>query len=160
MTREDFTSVASQHAVFGRRFIRHLSALVRIYWTSPDARQGMLLLAGTVMLELATVYGNFRLADGQRRMIDALQEGEPTPFLAAIGFFARRGRVSNGSYHGRKGLQPPCARFRSVARYARHEPSVCDRVRAIGRVRDRQRYLLSGFMGRAAVAGERPAARA
>ena len=74
--------------VFGRRFLRHLSALVRIYWTSPDARRGALLLAGTVLLEFGTVYGNFRLADGERRMIDALQDGDATVFLAALGFFA------------------------------------------------------------------------
>jgi putative ATP-binding cassette transporter len=74
--------------VFGRRFLRHLSALVRIYWTSSDARTGAGLLAGTVLLEFGSVYGNFRLADGERRMIDAVQNGDATTFLFAVAFFA------------------------------------------------------------------------
>jgi putative ATP-binding cassette transporter len=78
----------ARDAVFGRRFLRHLRNLVRIYWTSPDARWGTLLLAGAVALELATVYGNLRLSDAERRIMDAVQDKEPTAFLAAIALFA------------------------------------------------------------------------
>ncbi len=78
----------SRQAVFGRRFIRHLCELIRIYWTSPDARWGALLLAGIVFLELGTVYGNLLLSDAERRMMDAVQDKQATVFLAALGLFA------------------------------------------------------------------------
>jgi putative ATP-binding cassette transporter len=77
-----------RQAVFGRRFIRHLRELVRIYWTSADARWGGLLLGGAVFLELGTVYGNLRLSDAERRIMDAVQHKQPTAFLAAMGLFA------------------------------------------------------------------------
>jgi hypothetical protein len=38
--------------VFGRRFARHLWRLVGVYWTSPDARWGALLLALAIAFEL------------------------------------------------------------------------------------------------------------
>jgi putative ATP-binding cassette transporter len=76
------------HAVFGRRFIRHLRDLIGIYAKSPDARWGALLLAGAVSLELGTVYGNLRLSGAERRIMDALQDKQPTAFLAATGLFA------------------------------------------------------------------------
>lgn len=47
----------SAHALFGVRFVRHRYRLTRVYWTSPDAAKGGLLLALTVALELGTVYG-------------------------------------------------------------------------------------------------------
>jgi vitamin B12/bleomycin/antimicrobial peptide transport system ATP-binding/permease protein len=78
----------SRHPVFGRRFIHHLSELIRIYWTSPDAGRGALLAAGAVSLELGTVYGNLRLSDAERRMMDAVQSQQAAAFLAAIGLFA------------------------------------------------------------------------
>src|ERR1051326_1532244 len=77
-----------RQAVFGRRFIRHLWELIRIYWASPDARWGALLLAGAIFLELGTVYGNLRLSDAERRIMDAVQDKQPTAFLAAMGLFA------------------------------------------------------------------------
>ena len=55
--------LAHTHALFGPRFARHLARLTRLYWTSPDAPKGGLLLAATVALELGTVYGNVLLAD-------------------------------------------------------------------------------------------------
>ena len=76
------------HAVFGRRFIRHLGELVRVYWTSADARAGAVLLAGAVVLELGTVYANLRLSDAERRIMDAVQAGQPAAFGAAIALFA------------------------------------------------------------------------
>jgi putative ATP-binding cassette transporter len=74
--------------VFGRRFLRHLWRLLRIYWTSPDVRPGALLLAGAIALELGTVFGNLLLSDAERRIMDALQQAQPRAFLAAIGLFA------------------------------------------------------------------------
>ncbi len=78
----------SRHPIFGRRFIGHLWRLISIYWTSPDALRGMLLLAGATCLELGAVYGNLRLADAERRIMDALQAEQPTAFFAAIALFA------------------------------------------------------------------------
>ena len=74
-------------AVFGRRFARHLWRLIRIYWASPDARWGALLLAGAIALELGTVYANLQIAEAQRRIMDALEQRESAAFLAATGFF-------------------------------------------------------------------------
>jgi vitamin B12/bleomycin/antimicrobial peptide transport system ATP-binding/permease protein len=71
--------------VFGRRFARHLVRLIGIYWRSPDAKWGGLLLALAVALELATVYGNLWLADMERRVFDALQDKDPGSFFTAIG---------------------------------------------------------------------------
>jgi putative ATP-binding cassette transporter len=79
---------AGRHAIFGRRFIGHLWRLVRIYWASPDAHRGLLLLAGAISLELGTVYGNLRLADAERRIMDAVQDKQPTAFFAAMALFA------------------------------------------------------------------------
>jgi putative ATP-binding cassette transporter len=74
-------------AVFGLRFARHLWRLIRVYWLSPDARWGGLLLALAIVLELGTVWGNFLVADAERRILDGLAERQPTAFLAAILFF-------------------------------------------------------------------------
>jgi putative ATP-binding cassette transporter len=78
---------ARKPAVFGRRFARALWRLLRIYWTSSDAKWGGLLLAGAILLELGTVYGNFLLSDAERRAFDALELKQWTSFLAAIGLF-------------------------------------------------------------------------
>jgi vitamin B12/bleomycin/antimicrobial peptide transport system ATP-binding/permease protein len=77
-----------RHAIFGRRFIHHLWELIHIYWTLPDARPGALLLAGAVFLEVGTVYGNLRLSDAERRIMDAVQNKQAMAFLAALGLFA------------------------------------------------------------------------
>jgi putative ATP-binding cassette transporter len=74
--------------LFGRRFLHHLSELVRIYWRSPDAGRGALLAVGAILLELGTVYGNLRLSDAERRIMDAVQLKQTPAFLAALGLFA------------------------------------------------------------------------
>jgi putative ATP-binding cassette transporter len=74
--------------IFGRRFLGHMWRLLRVYWTSPDAPWGVLLLAGAVSLELGTVYANLGLADAERRIMDALQDKQPSVFLEAVGLFA------------------------------------------------------------------------
>lgn len=72
---------------FGRDFVRRLWRLTRLYWTSPDAKRGGLLLALAVALELGTVSGTFVLADAQRRIFDALQDRDSGAFLQGIGLF-------------------------------------------------------------------------
>ncbi|MET0152124.1 MAG: hypothetical protein ABW298_05905 [Candidatus Binatia bacterium] len=46
---------AKPQAIFGGWFARNLWRLTRVYWTSPAARQGVLLLALAVALEFGTV---------------------------------------------------------------------------------------------------------
>lgn len=76
-----------KHALFGPRFFKHLARLTRLYWRSPDAPRSILLLLVTIVLELATVYGVVALSDVQRRLFDAFQDKQMTPFLEAIGLF-------------------------------------------------------------------------
>ncbi|TMA31989.1 MAG: ABC transporter ATP-binding protein/permease [Deltaproteobacteria bacterium] len=78
----------SQRALFGAEFARRFARLTRLYWASPDGRRGALLLALSVALELATVYGNFVLADAQRRIYDALQDRAAAAFFAGVALFA------------------------------------------------------------------------
>ena len=73
--------------IVGRHLLRALLKLARVYWSSPDAKRGALLLALTVALELATVYGNLQLADAERRVMDALEQKQAAPFFAAAGVF-------------------------------------------------------------------------
>jgi len=77
----------SSHALFGRRFARHLARLTRVYWTSPDALKGGLLLALTISLELCTVYGNVRLSVAQRRIFDAFEGKQMAALYGAFGVF-------------------------------------------------------------------------
>jgi putative ATP-binding cassette transporter len=79
---------ARKPAVFGRRFARALWRLTRVYWTSSDAKWGGLLLAGAILLEFGTVYGNLLISDAERRALDALELRQWASFLAAIGLFA------------------------------------------------------------------------
>ncbi len=78
---------AQHQPIFGRRFARNLWRLTRIYWTSPAARKGGVLLALAVALELGTVYGNVLLAQAARRVFDAVQEKQMAAFFAGMGSF-------------------------------------------------------------------------
>jgi len=78
---------ARKPTMVGRRFLAAVVGLVRIYWASPDGKRGALLLGLTVVLELATVYGNLQLADAERRILDALEQKQAAPFFAATGVF-------------------------------------------------------------------------
>jgi vitamin B12/bleomycin/antimicrobial peptide transport system ATP-binding/permease protein len=73
--------------IFDRRFARHLWRLIRIYWGSPDARWGSVLLAIAVALEIGTVAGTFLVANAERRIIDGLEQRDATAFAGAIGVF-------------------------------------------------------------------------
>jgi vitamin B12/bleomycin/antimicrobial peptide transport system ATP-binding/permease protein len=72
-------------AIFGLRFARHLWALTRIYWKSPDAKWGALLLAGAISLELGMVYANTMIANAQRAIFDALQIKQSAALVTALG---------------------------------------------------------------------------
>ncbi len=47
---------ARKPTIVGRRLLKALAQIARIYWSSPDARWGALLLALTIVLELGAVY--------------------------------------------------------------------------------------------------------
>jgi putative ATP-binding cassette transporter len=71
----------------GRRLARALWEIVRIYWTSPDAKWGGLLLAGAVVLEYGAVRTTFYVSDAQRRMIEVLEGRDAADFMYRIGWF-------------------------------------------------------------------------
>ncbi len=73
--------------VFGIRFLRALWRLLRVYWSSADAVPGLALLVASIALELATVWTNVLLSDGQRRIFDALELKSSDKFFSAIAFF-------------------------------------------------------------------------
>jgi putative ATP-binding cassette transporter len=75
---------AGRAAIFGSRFVRHLSRLVGVYWRSADAPWGAFLLAIAVIFELWTVWGSFRVADAEREILDALARREAPAFLSAV----------------------------------------------------------------------------
>jgi putative ATP-binding cassette transporter len=70
----------------GRALARALWRLIRIYWTSPDAKWGALLLGGAVALQLGGVYVNVLVAFGQRHVGDALGARDATAFSRSLGF--------------------------------------------------------------------------
>jgi putative ATP-binding cassette transporter len=78
---------AKKPAIAGRHLLRALWRLVRVYWTSADAKWGVLLLAATIALELGAVWGNLMLADAERRVMDALEQRDGATFFAATMVF-------------------------------------------------------------------------
>jgi putative ATP-binding cassette transporter len=74
---------ARKPALRGRRLARALLRLVRIYWTSADAKWGALLLLGAVALEIATVYASLLIADTQRQAVEGLENYQPGDFALA-----------------------------------------------------------------------------
>lgn len=80
-------SLNRSRSLFGRRFACELWAFVRIYWASPDAKRGGLLLALAVGLELGTVYGNVLLAYSQQQIFDTVQNRDMATFFASLGIF-------------------------------------------------------------------------
>ena len=77
----------SSTGLFGPRFARDLWRLTRIYWSSPDAPIGALLLALCISLELATVHASVMIADAERRIFDALGDRDVTSFFSSMGLF-------------------------------------------------------------------------
>jgi vitamin B12/bleomycin/antimicrobial peptide transport system ATP-binding/permease protein len=74
-------------AAFDRGFVRHLWQLVRIYWTSTDARWGIVLLAVAAVLEISTVAGALLVADAERWLVEGLEHRDVAAFGAAVGMF-------------------------------------------------------------------------
>jgi len=70
----------------GRHLVRALWRLIRIYWSSPDAKWGALLLLGAVALELGTVRAQLFIAEAQGQTWDALETREAAPFFQAMTF--------------------------------------------------------------------------
>ena len=81
------------HAMFGGRFARDLWRLTCIYWASPAARQGALLLALAIALEFGTVYGNVLIAMTQKHVGDAVQDKQMSEFRRDGEVLRRRARV-------------------------------------------------------------------
>src|SRR5262245_48782676 len=78
---------ASKPTLQGRRLLRALWRLVRIYWTSPDWKWGALLLGGAVLLEIGAVEASVYVSDAQRRTVEALEAHDAAAFTLGIGFF-------------------------------------------------------------------------
>src|SRR5262245_26531522 len=71
----------------GRQLFAALWRLVRVYWTSPDAKWGGLLLGGAVALELGAVEASVLVSDAQRRSVEALEHHDAGAFALGLGFF-------------------------------------------------------------------------
>jgi len=71
---------AAKPRIRGRQLARALWRLVRIYWTSPDAKRGALLLGSAIALQLGAVYANVLVAGAQREVGDALGARDVTAF--------------------------------------------------------------------------------
>jgi putative ATP-binding cassette transporter len=75
-------------ALRGRQLASSLLRLLRIYWRSPDAPRGALLLAGAILLEFGTVEASLLVSGAQRSVIDGLEARDPSGFSVALGAFA------------------------------------------------------------------------
>src|SRR6187399_899223 len=71
--RSTAMATARKPTLRGRRLYRSLWQIVRIYWTSPDAKWGALLLVGAVALEFGTVRTTFYVSEVQRNTVEALE---------------------------------------------------------------------------------------
>ena len=77
----------SQRGLFGARFARDLWRLTRVYWTSPDAPFGALLLLSAIVFELATVHASVLIAHAEGQIFDALGDRQMGAFFGAMGVF-------------------------------------------------------------------------
>ena len=67
----------------GWQFFRALWRLGSIYWTSPDAKWGLLLLGGAIAFELGTVQASVLVSGAQRHTIETLEHHDPSGFVMA-----------------------------------------------------------------------------
>ena len=74
-------------ALRGGRLASSLWRLVRIYWTSPDARWGGMLLAAAIALEFGSVQATVQVSAAQRRTIEALEHRDAGGFAVLVGLF-------------------------------------------------------------------------
>jgi putative ATP-binding cassette transporter len=74
-------SPARKPALRGRRLALTLWRLSRVYWTSPDAKWGALLLAGAVALEIGAVEAVVLVSGAQRRTVESLEQRDSSAFI-------------------------------------------------------------------------------
>jgi putative ATP-binding cassette transporter len=74
-------------SIVGRRLLKAVARITRLYWSSPDARWGALLLLLSIALELGTVFATLALAEAERRVMDALEQRQAGAFFEASGLF-------------------------------------------------------------------------
>jgi putative ATP-binding cassette transporter len=77
---------AGRPRLTGSHLVHALWRLVRIYWSSPDAKWGALLLLGAIALELGTVRAQLFIAEAQGQTWDALETREAARFFQAMIF--------------------------------------------------------------------------
>src|SRR5262245_23936546 len=77
---------AAKPRIEGRALARALWRLGRIYWSSPEAKWGALLLAGTIALQLGAVFANVLVASARRDAGDALGGYDAAGFSRASVF--------------------------------------------------------------------------
>ena len=77
---------AGRPRLTGPHLVRALWRLIRIYWSSSDAKWGALLLLGAIALELGTVRAQLFLAEAQGQTWDALETRETASFFQAVTF--------------------------------------------------------------------------
>jgi putative ATP-binding cassette transporter len=70
----------------GRHLARAVWRLLRVYWSSPDAKWGALLLFGAIALELGTVRTQLFLAEAQGQTFDSLETRVAAQFFEAVSF--------------------------------------------------------------------------
>ena len=88
--------VARKPSLRGWRLFTAMWRLVRIYWTSPDAGWGGLLLAGAVALEFGAVAATVWVSDSQRSAVEALEGRDADAFAVAVGLFVGLSLLSVG----------------------------------------------------------------
>jgi putative ATP-binding cassette transporter len=71
----------------GRHLLAALYRLAGVYWYSPDAKWGFLLLAGAIALEFSAVAATVGVSDSQRRAVEILERRDAGDFLAVVGLF-------------------------------------------------------------------------
>jgi putative ATP-binding cassette transporter len=79
-------SPASTSTLKGRALARAVWRLVRIYWTSPAAKWGWLLLGGAIVLQVGGVYANVLVADAQRDLVNAVGARDTASFPRQVVF--------------------------------------------------------------------------
>src|SRR5262245_29478536 len=74
-------------ALRGRRLGAALWRLVRVYWTSPDAKWGALLLVGAIAFEIGAVEAGVYVSDAQRRIVESLEGRDASAFVHVVAVF-------------------------------------------------------------------------
>jgi putative ATP-binding cassette transporter len=80
-------ATARKPTLRGRQLVRTAWRIVRIYWTSPDAKWGALLLGGAVALEYGAVWVTLTVSEAQRLTVEALEKRDANHFVYMVGSF-------------------------------------------------------------------------